>query len=68
MQGEVVLFKMPEGWGIIHGEDGEQYRVFRDDIEEGAELLVKGDRVRFDIQQTQEGFKAVSVCRVGETQ
>jgi cold shock CspA family protein len=68
MHGEVVLFKKPEDWGIIHGQDGEQYRVFRDDIEEGAELLARGDKVRFDVQQTEQGPKAVSVCRVRESQ
>ncbi len=62
MVGEVTLFKMPEGWGRIRGEDGEVYDVFRDDIETGVELLDKGDKVRFDIQQTDQGPKAVSVC------
>lgn len=66
MVGEVTLFKMPEGWGRIRGMDGEVYDFSRDDIESGEELLAKGDRVRFDLQQTEQGPKAVNVCIVDD--
>jgi cold shock CspA family protein len=46
--------------------DGEVYDFSRDDIESGEELLAKGDRVRFDLQQTEQGPKAVNVCIVDD--
>ena len=63
MNGKIKFFNAKNHFGFIKAEDGNEYFVHRDDIEEGP--LEKNNDVTFDIeQQPERGPKAVHVKKV----
>jgi cold shock CspA family protein len=52
---------MPEDWGVIHSQTEGEIRFEAADIATPELLVETGDRVRFEVAQTQQGPKAVNV-------
>jgi len=63
MNGIVKIFKKSKGYGFILMEDGSEIYVHFNDIitEEKYKVLNKGDKVNFEIIETEKGQKAVNV-------
>ena len=64
-QGTVKWFNESKGYGFIQKENGEDIFVHHTGIQsEGFRTLNEGDKVEFDIEQTQKGPRAISVTVV----
>jgi CspA family cold shock protein len=62
--GVVKWFDKRKGWGFITQENGEDIFVHYSQIlGEGFRTLIKGDRVTFDVGQTEKGVQAEHVVR-----
>lgn len=62
MEGTVKAFSRDRGFGFITADTGEDVFVHHTDLaDEGREYLVEGQRVRFDVEQTDRGPRAVRV-------
>ena len=60
--GVVKWFKTVKGYGFIAGDDGEEIFVHHSDIlMNGFRNLEVGQRVSYQIEQTEKGNKAVNV-------
>jgi CspA family cold shock protein len=65
--GTVKWFDVKKGFGFIEMEVGEDVFVHYSAIEaEGFKSLEEGDRVEFDIVETERGQQAANVKRVEE--
>lgn len=60
MEGEVKFFNHKKGFGFIKADDDKEYFVHISGIENEAELN-EGDKVKFDAEKDDRGFKAVNV-------
>lgn len=62
MEGTVKSFARSRGFGFITAPSGEDIFVHHTDLaDEGREYLVEGQQVRFDVQETERGPRAVRV-------
>ncbi len=62
MEGVVQSFARNRGFGVITAENGEDIFVHHSDLaDEKREYLVAGQRVRFDVVQSERGPRAVRV-------
>ena len=63
--GTVKWFNSSKGFGFITKEDGNDIFVHYSAIaSEGYKSLDEGDKVQFEIQETEKGFQAVNVTKV----
>ncbi len=58
MKGTVNWYNPRKGYGFITGEDGEDVFVHRASIQEGQGYLHEGDRVEYEVEETERGLKA----------
>ena len=67
--GTVKWFSRMKGWGFIEPDDGERdvFVHYESIVGEGFRNLEKGERVRFTIEETPKGPKALNVSSTGET-
>lgn len=64
-EGTVKWFSEKKGFGFIEQEDGNDLFVHHSDIEmEGFRTLSEGDRVSFNIEESDRGPKAKNVVRL----
>jgi CspA family cold shock protein len=64
-EGTVKWFSEKKGFGFIEQEDGSDLFVHHTDIEmEGFRTLSEGDRVSFNIEESDRGPKAKNVIRL----
>ena len=64
-QGIVKWFNDRKGYGFISQEDGKDVFVHYSSIEaQGFKTLAEGDRVDFEIQETDRGPEAKSVKKI----
>ncbi|MCK5832215.1 cold-shock protein [bacterium] len=65
--GTVKRFDKKKGFGFIsadEGFDGDIFVHYSDIVGEGYKMLVPGQRVEFDITESDRGHKAVNVTRI----
>jgi len=63
--GTVKWFNSSKGFGFITKEDGSDIFVHYSAIEaDGYKSLEEGDKVEFEVQETEKGFQAVKVTKV----
>jgi CspA family cold shock protein len=67
--GTVKWFSRMKGWGFIEPDGGERdvFVHYESILGEGFRNLEKGERVRFTIEDTPKGPKAVNVSATGES-
>ncbi len=64
-EGTVKWFSEKRGFGFIEQEDGQDLFVHFSAIQsEGFKTLVEGDRVSFEIEESDRGPKAKNVTRL----
>ncbi|MDD5722456.1 MAG: cold shock domain-containing protein [Syntrophales bacterium] len=62
--GIVKWFNEKKGFGFIHQEDGQDIFVHYSSISmDGFKTLVEGDKVIFDVEETDRGFQAKNVTK-----
>jgi CspA family cold shock protein len=63
MTGTVKWFSRMKGWGFIEPDDGERdvFVHYENIVGDGFRNLEKGDRVRFRMEDTPRGPKALDV-------
>jgi len=63
-EGTVKWFDDRKGYGFISRENGKDVFVHFSNINrEGFKSLKEGDKVSFDVQETERGLQAVNVVR-----
>lgn len=64
--GKVKWFDGKKGYGFIEQEDGggDVFVHFSDIVGDGYKTLEQGDRVKFEVSETQKGKKATRVEKV----
>ena len=62
MKGKVKFFNRTKGFGFITAEDGNDYFVHKNDLNEGVDLS-DNDSVTFDVEESPKGKKAVRVSK-----
>ena len=64
-EGVVKWFNANKGYGFIKREDGQDLFVHYSSIEmKGAKNLAEGDRVSFEIEETDRGPQAKNVMKI----
>ncbi|MFQ6067508.1 MAG: cold-shock protein [bacterium] len=63
-EGTVKWFDDRKGYGFIERENGEDVFVHFSNIQaEGFKSLEQGEKVSFDVQETERGLQAVNVVK-----
>lgn len=63
--GIVIYFNKDRGFGLIKNENFKKVFVHFGDLKfSGPKILVKGEKVEFDIVKTSKGFRAVNVIKI----
>jgi len=60
MEGTVKFYNWKKRYGFIVGDDGKEYFVHMTGITRGTRLF-PGDKVEFEVEETEKGPKAVNV-------
>ncbi|MBI5188574.1 MAG: cold-shock protein [Nitrospirae bacterium] len=64
-EGKVKWFNETKGYGFIQQDNGPDVFVHYSSIKsDGFKTLVEGQRVQFDIVESDRGLKAVNVVRI----
>lgn len=64
-QGTVKWFNDSKGFGFISQDNGEDVFVHQTAIEcEGFRTLAEGDKVEFEVEKDQKGYKATKVVKL----
>lgn len=59
MKGTVTWYDVRKGYGFVKGFDGKSVFVHKSEIPFWTIFLSKGDKVEYEIEDTQQGMKAV---------
>jgi len=64
--GTVKFFNVTKGFGFIKTDEGEEIFFHHSNVKDTGfrDVLIQGDKVKFDIQESQKGKKALNVARV----
>jgi CspA family cold shock protein len=62
MNGTVKFFNTNKGFGFITAEDGKDYFVHQEGLQEGVRIQ-DNDAVTFDVEEGERGPKAVNVAK-----
>ncbi len=65
MKGTVKFFNTNKGFGFIAAEDGKEYFVHQEGLQEGVRIQ-DNDPVTFDVEEGDRGPKAVNVSKSEE--
>jgi len=65
MKGTVKFFNTTKGFGFIAAEDGKEYFVHQEGLQEGVRIQ-DNDSVTFDVEEGERGPKAVNVSKSEE--
>ncbi len=65
MQGLVKFYKVENGYGFIKGEDDQDYFMHLSKFAEEDMVIKSGDKVEFDVEDTDRGPHAVNIRIVG---
>ena len=65
MKGTVKFFNTNKGFGFIAAEDGKEYFVHQEGLQEGVRIQ-DNDSVTFDVEEGERGPKAVNVSKSEE--
>ena len=60
MNGKVKWYNARKGYGFIEGEDGKDVFIHRTSIPQGI-FLNEGDKVEYEIEESDRGPKAVNI-------
>ncbi len=64
-EGKVKWFNETKGYGFIQRDDGQDFFVHYTAIqEEGFKTLTEGQRVSFEVVETEKGPKATNVVKI----
>lgn len=64
-QGTVKWFNTPKGFGFIERDSGDDVFVhFNSILEEGFKKLREGDKVEFEVIETEKGLQAANVKKI----
>lgn len=63
MEGTVKWYNDMKSYGFIQIEEGKDVFVHRNALEKGT-VLREGDRVEFEIQETEKGPQAINVKKI----
>ena len=66
MKGTVKFFNTSKGFGFIAAEDGKEYFVHQEGLQEGVRIQ-DNDSVTFDVEEGERGPKAVNVSKDDST-
>ena len=67
MTGEVKWFSGGKGYGFIQGDDGRDYFCHQSQIQmDGFRTLEQGQRVTFEVEESEKGPQAVFVEVIGD--
>lgn len=67
MKGSVKWFSDEKGYGFIAGDDGRDYFAhFSGILQDGFKSLAEGQRVSFDLEDTEKGPKAINITVLEE--
>ena len=58
--GTVKSWNLPQGWGFIEGDDGEDYYIHISKVRKGQSIS-HNSRVKFDVSQGQHSAEAENV-------
>ncbi|MFH1101179.1 MAG: cold shock domain-containing protein [Methanobacteriota archaeon] len=61
MIGIVTWYNVQKGYGFIKGEDGKRVFVHKSEVPFWNIFLNKGDKVEYEIQDSQKGIKATNM-------
>ena len=67
MKGTVKFFNTNKGFGFIAAEDGKEYFVHQEGLQEGVRIQ-DNDSVTFDVEEGERGPKAVNVGMSSSTE
>jgi len=61
MKGTVKWYNAKKGYGFIEGEDGKDVFVHRTAVPTGEGYLNDGDKVEYEVEETDRGLNAKNV-------
>jgi CspA family cold shock protein len=64
--GQVKWYNPEKGYGFITKADGSEIFVHRTKLSAGVYTLADGERVEFEVRQSEKGPEAVNVAPLGE--
>lgn len=60
-EGKVIWFNNEKGYGFILYDGKEVFVHYSSILDNSFKTLIKNERVRFDLRQTEKGLRAVNV-------
>ena len=61
MKGIVTWYDVRKGYGFVKGEDGKRVFVHKSAVPFWTIYLNKGDKVEYEIEDSQQGIKALNM-------
>lgn len=64
MKGIVKWYNVKKGYGFIAGEEGKDVFMHKSAIPEEIGSLQEGDKVEYEIEETERGVKAINLEKI----